>query len=201
MLEKRVKSRFNPSEFHYYNYTVDKLIEILFEKTLSEYYPIESIFMYWALNDNSIKNGILEKFMKLGVSISWFIQLTRVALMFFTQSEASDLFLEFDKITNRRYIQKLEEVHEETEIEKINFKKDLKKNPFLSKESVQSQMLDYFTENQARYPIDKFMNDIQEITNIEKNLKILKEKLLSISTNVLTKRINHLISTSKKNVY
>ena len=81
LLEKRVKSRFSYTPWHFYSISLDMLNEILKQKFYMEDFPLLSQVMSLVLNDQRVKDTI-ERYYELGASLSWFIRLLQSFMMY-----------------------------------------------------------------------------------------------------------------------
>ena len=104
-LEKRVKSRFSYTAFNFYNIgfeqikdedrgvTYGGLIDILKSKfdTNVKRHKVFSEIMKAAIDEKCIKD-LFKKYHIIGMSIEWFLQMIRIAIIFVNQSTFIDIY-------------------------------------------------------------------------------------------------------------
>lgn len=173
LLEKRVKSRFNPVEFNFYDYSIEKLIEILLEKLVDKYYPFLSLFFIWALDSKEVRKHIFERYKNLGVSIGWFINLTKIALMYCNFKEMGEFIDQFDIITERRFLLKVENYARKLREKKIQHRDKAMENPLVNEAGAIKDMINVFKGKDKEYYIEHLEKALKDEGYFDKfeNLK------------------------------
>ena len=97
MLEKRVKSRFSYTAWHFYSLEHDSIIEICRNKFRPGVYPVLRRFFSWIFENEGVKHT-LEKFYNLGATLDWFFKIFRTFMMFIERDKIIEFLREHEMI-------------------------------------------------------------------------------------------------------